>query len=98
MNNASRFKTIASALVLSAVAATPVLAQAAVQEPGLQAFYHPGADILNAGALGSQGLRQVPNAYAAAGAADLGCAQRHRSYDAATNTFRGRDGRRMSCN
>jgi len=29
--------------------ATPVLAQAAIQEPGAFAFYHPNADVLNAG-------------------------------------------------
>jgi hypothetical protein len=27
----------------------PVLAQAAIQEPGAYAFYHPGGDVLNAG-------------------------------------------------
>jgi hypothetical protein len=27
----------------------PVLAQAAMQEPGAYAFYHPGGDVLNAG-------------------------------------------------
>ena len=27
----------------------PALAQAAVQEPGAYAFYHPNADVLNAG-------------------------------------------------
>ena len=32
----------------------PALAQAAVQEPGAYAFYHPNADVLNAGpAIGS---------------------------------------------
>jgi hypothetical protein len=27
----------------------PVFAQAAISEPGAYAFYHPGADVLNAG-------------------------------------------------
>jgi hypothetical protein len=27
----------------------PVFAQAAIQEPGAYAFYHPNADVLNAG-------------------------------------------------
>ena len=35
------FKTFALAALLSAVAATPVFAQAAIQEPGEFAFYHP---------------------------------------------------------
>jgi hypothetical protein len=40
--------TLAAALLMTAVA-TPVFAQAAVQEPGAYAFYHPNADVLNAG-------------------------------------------------
>jgi hypothetical protein len=40
--------TLAAALLMTA-AATPVFAQAAVQEPGAYAFYHPNADVLNAG-------------------------------------------------
>jgi len=44
-------KTIAvTAAVLSALTATPVFAQAAIQEPGLFAFYHPNLDVLNGGA------------------------------------------------
>jgi hypothetical protein len=43
-------KTIAAAALLSALTATPVLAQAAIQEPGLFAFYHPNLDVLNGGA------------------------------------------------
>jgi len=43
-------KTIAVAAVLSALTATPALAQAAIQEPGLFAFYHPNLDVLNGGA------------------------------------------------
>src|SRR5439155_18559821 len=46
-------KTIAAAAALAAVTAstaTPVFAQAAIQEPGLFAFYHPNLDVLNGGA------------------------------------------------
>jgi hypothetical protein len=43
-------KTIAAAALLSTLAATPVFAQAAVQEPGAFAFYHPNLDVLNGGA------------------------------------------------
>ena len=35
----------ATALLMTAIA-TPVFAQAAVQEPGAFAFYHPNADVL----------------------------------------------------
>jgi hypothetical protein len=44
-------KTIAAAAALAALTATPVFAQAAIQEPGLFAFYHPNLDVLNGGAL-----------------------------------------------
>jgi hypothetical protein len=35
--------------MLSLMFATPVLAQAAVQESGLYSFYHPDNDVLNGG-------------------------------------------------
>jgi hypothetical protein len=43
-------KTIAVAGLLSVMAAAPAFAQAAIQEPGLFAFYHPNLDVLNGGA------------------------------------------------
>jgi hypothetical protein len=43
-------KTIAAAALLPAIAATPVFAQAAIQEPGAFAFYYPNLDVLNGGA------------------------------------------------
>ena len=43
------FKLLGAALVVAAFVAAPVSAQQAVQEPGAAAFYHPNADILNAG-------------------------------------------------
>jgi hypothetical protein len=42
--------TIAIAAVLSALSASPVFAQAAIQEPGLFAFNYPNRDVLNGGA------------------------------------------------
>jgi hypothetical protein len=36
---------LAAALLTTAIA-TPVFAQAAIQEPGAYAFYHPDADVL----------------------------------------------------
>jgi hypothetical protein len=43
-------KAIAVAAALWALSANPVFAQAAIQEPGLFAFYHPYLDVLNGGA------------------------------------------------
>ena len=37
--------TLAAAFLMTAFA-TPVFAQAAIQEPGAYAFYHPNADVL----------------------------------------------------
>jgi len=54
--------------------ATPLFAQAAIQEPGAFAFYHPNADVLNGGRptpAASGALASVPlgasDAYAAMG-------------------------------
>jgi hypothetical protein len=46
----TKFKLVGAALVLAAFAAAPVSAQQAISEPGAFAFYHPNADVLNAGA------------------------------------------------
>jgi hypothetical protein len=46
----TRFSIVSVAAVLSLISATPVFAQAAIQEPGEFAFYHPNLDVLNGGA------------------------------------------------
>ena len=93
----TRLKIFAATAILSMMVATPVFAQAAVQEPGLYAFYHPDGDVLKANrprepAGGS-------NAYAsmASSANASSCAQRYRSYDPASGTFLGYDGARHPC-
>ena len=98
------FRTLAAATLLSAVTLTPVFAQAAIPEPGLFAFYHPNADVLNGGAPTPEAaLASAPpaasEAYAAmeSGNATTFCAQRYRSYDAASDSFLGHDGRRHRC-
>jgi hypothetical protein len=40
---------LSAAAILSLMSATPVFAQAAIQEPGLFAFYYPNNDVLNGG-------------------------------------------------
>ena len=42
-------KALATAALLSLMTATPVFAQAAIQEPGAFAFYYPNRDVLNGG-------------------------------------------------
>jgi len=46
MNNV---KIFGAAAILSLMFATPVFAQAAIQEPGAFAFYYPNNDVLNGG-------------------------------------------------
>lgn len=43
------FQALSAAALLSAAFVTQAFAQAAVQEPGAFAFYHPDADVLAAG-------------------------------------------------
>jgi hypothetical protein len=42
-------KIIGTVTLLMVSSEFPALGQAAVQEPGAYAFYHPNADVLNAG-------------------------------------------------
>ncbi|MGA7803593.1 BA14K family protein [Bradyrhizobium sp.] len=77
--------------------ATPLFAQAAIGEPGAFAFYHPNADVLNAGRPSpdptENALASVPFSTSRSDA----CARRYRSYDEGSRTFLGHDGYRHSC-
>ena len=98
------FKIVCAA-VLSMAIATPVFAQAAIQEPGAFAFYHPDADVLNGGrsapAERAGGIASVPfsgvHASMESGAGASSCGLRYRSFDAASGTYLGRDGQRHPC-
>ncbi len=68
----NRFKLFGAALILSAGMATPVFAQAAIQEPGAYAFYHPDGDLLHAGS-----PRPAPDAMAMAVTRDSGRVARY---------------------
>ena len=56
----TKFIPIVAAALLATVIATPVFAQAAIQEPGAYAFYHPNADVL----AGRSAVRPLDSAYA----------------------------------
>jgi hypothetical protein len=103
----TRFKILGAAAMLSLMFATPVFAQAAIQEPGAFAFYYPNNDVLNGGrptpaagpdaqtpVLFGSGGPPIPTHSTAIGAS---CAERYRSYDPASGTFLGYDGRRHEC-
>lgn len=55
-----KFIPVIFAAALTTTIATPVFAQAAIQEPGAAAFYHPDADVL----AGRQPYRPVDSASA----------------------------------
>ena len=101
----TRFKILGAAAMLSLMSATPVFAQAATQEPGAFAFYYPNNDVLNGGRpTPAAGLdARTPVLFGSGGPAmDSGtngasCAARHRSFDPASGTFLGYNGRRRAC-
>ena len=45
----TRFNLVGAAAILALMSATPVFAQAAIQEPGEFSFYYPNNDVLNGG-------------------------------------------------
>ena len=101
----TKFELIGAAAILSMIA-TPVFAQAAIDEPGAFAFSYPNADVLNGGRptpAASGAVAPVrfggSDAYAAMGGNANGssCGQRYRSYDSASGTFLGHDGHRHPC-
>jgi hypothetical protein len=81
----TRAKIIGAAAILSLAFATPVFAQAAIQEPGAYAFYYPNNDVLNGGrptpaaGLDAQTLMRLNSAAsdATAGVADRVATVRH---------------------
>jgi hypothetical protein len=64
------FKLFGVAAVLSVAIASPVLAQAAIQEPGAYAFYHPNGDLgigtAASGAAGAMASARTSSSYASA--------------------------------
>jgi hypothetical protein len=75
----TKFIPAITAALLAAAIATPAFAQAAIQEPGAFAFYHPNADVLE----GRYAARPADSAYAYYGSAvpardRLSVAPRHR--------------------
>ena len=86
---------LAAAALISTISATSAFAQAAISEPAAFQAMYPNRDVLNGGALIGSAAN---NAYAGmASASPSSCAQRHHSYDPATATFLGHDGRRHAC-
>jgi hypothetical protein len=100
-NVMSHFRLLGAVAILATAIASPVLAQAVVSEPGYCAQFYPNANCQNKGYgnpyVGSGGYYQRgmdSGMYAAGGPSP--CAQ-YRSYDPASGTYIGRNGRRVAC-
>jgi hypothetical protein len=99
----TRFNIVSVAAILSLISATPVFAQAAVQEPGAFAFYYPNNDVLNGGAptpasrmddIAGRGPFSGSYAYAPVDGAAYAPSRVRHSYERAPGTFLGYHGRR----
>ncbi|GIQ76734.1 BA14K family protein [Bradyrhizobium sp. RD5-C2] len=103
----SGLRAVAAAILLAGMSFSPVVAQ--ISEPALLESENPGRSAINGGALTPWGEAQQAlqrggnpaNAYGAIPAApssapSSSCA-RYRSFDPASGTFLGRDGRRHPC-
>ena len=97
----TKFRILGAAALLSLAFATPVFAQAAIQEPGAFAFYYPNNDVLNGGrpTPAARANALTPEIFGSGGPvmdSSASCA-RYRSFDQASGTFLGHDGRRHIC-
>ena len=95
------FKLLSAVAILATAIASPVLAQQVISEPGYCAQFYPNANCQNKGYgnpyTGFSGYYQRgmdPGMVASTGMS--GCSQ-HRSYDPASGTYLGRNGRRVAC-
>jgi hypothetical protein len=97
----SHFRLLGAAAILATAMASPVLAQAVISEPGYCAQFYPNANCQNKGYgnpyTGSSGYYQRgmdPRMYASTG---MSACSQYRSYDPASGTYIGRNGRRVAC-
>jgi hypothetical protein len=101
----TRFKFFSTAAILPLIFATPVFAQAAIQEPGAFAFYYPNYDVLNGGqptpaarmdAMAGLGPFSGSYAHAVPGSTTSGasCARRYHSHWPTSRAFPGYNGRK----
>jgi hypothetical protein len=97
----SHFKLLGAVAILATAIASPVPAQQVISEPGYCAQFYPNANCQNKGYgnpyTGSSGYYQRGmdrGMYASTG---MSACSQHRSYDPASNTYVGRNGRRTAC-
>ncbi|HEV7878618.1 BA14K family protein [Bradyrhizobium sp.] len=97
----SHFKLLGAVAILATAIAAPAPAQQVISEPGYCAQFYPNANCQNKGYgnpyTGSSGYYQrAMDSDMYAGGGSSACAQ-HRSYDPASGTYIGRNGRRVAC-
>ena len=99
----SHFRLLGAVAILATAMASPVLAQAVISEPGYCAQFYPNANCQNKGYgnpyTGSSGYYQRgmdTGRSASTGCVWSACSQQ-RSYDPASGTYIGRNGRRVAC-
>jgi hypothetical protein len=96
----SYFRFLGAAAILAAAMASPVLAQEVIWEPGYCAQFYPNANCQNKGPgnpyTGYYQRGMDSGMYASTAGGSSACAQ-HRSYDPASNSYVGRNGRRIAC-
>jgi hypothetical protein len=96
-------RAAAAAALLLGMTFTPVAAQ--ISEPAAFDAQNPGRSAIDGGALTPWGKAQQTGQYGGASANSYGAVapttpsacSRYRSFDPASGTFRGRDGRRHAC-
>ncbi|HXO71620.1 MAG TPA: BA14K family protein [Bradyrhizobium sp.] len=101
----SHFKLLGAVAILATAIASPVPAQQVISEPGYCAQFYPNANCQNKGygnpytgssAYYQRGMDPVHVGGMYAGGGSSPCAQ-YRSYDPASGTYIGRNGRRIAC-
>jgi hypothetical protein len=97
----SHFRLLGAVAILATAMASPVLAQAVISEPGYCAQFYPNSNCQNKGYgnpyTGSSGYYQRgmdTGMYASTG---MSACSQQRSYDPASGTYTGRNGRRVAC-
>ena len=95
----SYFRLLSAAAIVAAAIASPALAQQVIYEPGYCAKFYPNANCQNIGPgnplYGGYQRAGAPALQASTGGSSA-CLQ-HRSYDPASGTYIGRNGRRVAC-
>jgi hypothetical protein len=97
----SHFKLLGAAVILATAIASPVTAQQVISEPGYCAQFYPNSNCQNKGYgnpyTGSSGYYQRGGEPGMVASAGIGACAQHRSYDPASGTYIGRNGRRVAC-